>query len=362
LLPWRWWSLILDVAWECPTGGFGGLASVIANLLPALGRFGDVVHVCVRGDKLGFYKYARALVYRALDAITSAEGGIGVGTMLALTAACAEFVANVGQGDVVIGHDVHSTLCVSAGVDRGARGVYIIHMFHGSVVELVVASEVHAVLANSKLTLSQFMEAVKKLRLTVKGKTGVVYFPPPVPVVERRAEFRSEEPLVVVFNRYQANKDPTWFLKILANLAERVRFRVILAGKGMEAVRADYPWLVNKGEVSEAEKRELFSTADLVVQPSLSEPYGLVSLEALALGSPVLVTNKMGVAEVLPPDAVIPVPEHPDDETLITERLAQLLGDPSERRELYEREREAGILRKTWLDTAKEILDYATVA
>jgi glycosyltransferase involved in cell wall biosynthesis len=43
----------------------------------------------------------------------------------------------------------------------------------------------------------------------------------------------------------------------------------------------------------------MYPAADLVVMPSVSEPFGLVSLEALQHGTPSVITQQSGVAEVL---------------------------------------------------------------
>ncbi len=43
----------------------------------------------------------------------------------------------------------------------------------------------------------------------------------------------------------------------------------------------------------------MYQAADLFVMPSVSEPFGLVPLEALQQGTPVLISKQSGVSEVL---------------------------------------------------------------
>ena len=45
------------------------------------------------------------------------------------------------------------------------------------------------------------------------------------------------------------------------------------------------------GQVSDQELRELYNKADALVQPSLSEGFGLTGLEALAVGLPAIVSD-----------------------------------------------------------------------
>lgn len=53
------------------------------------------------------------------------------------------------------------------------------------------------------------------------------------------------------------------------------------------------------GPLWEEERDRMYQSADLVVMPSVSEPFGLVPLEALQHGTPAIISKQSGVAEVL---------------------------------------------------------------
>jgi len=53
------------------------------------------------------------------------------------------------------------------------------------------------------------------------------------------------------------------------------------------------------GALWEEERDRMYQSADLVVMPSVSEPFGLVPLEALQNGTPSIITKQSGVSEVL---------------------------------------------------------------
>jgi glycogen(starch) synthase len=83
--------------------------------------------------------------------------------------------------------------------------------------------------------------------------------------------------------------------------------RFVIAGKGPEAGNlrrqaealgvADRVNLI--GFISNEERNKLFRIADAAVFPSLYEPFGIVALEAMALGCPVVVSDVGGFSEVV---------------------------------------------------------------
>jgi glycosyltransferase involved in cell wall biosynthesis len=47
------------------------------------------------------------------------------------------------------------------------------------------------------------------------------------------------------------------------------------------------------------EQKDLWAAADVVVMPSVSEPFGIIPIESMAHGTPVIVSKQSGVAEVV---------------------------------------------------------------
>jgi len=58
-------------------------------------------------------------------------------------------------------------------------------------------------------------------------------------------------------------------------------------------------YVIFTGALWDEERDRMYQAADLLVMPSVSEPFGLVPLEAIQHGTPVLITKQSGVAEVL---------------------------------------------------------------
>jgi glycosyltransferase involved in cell wall biosynthesis len=71
----------------------------------------------------------------------------------------------------------------------------------------------------------------------------------------------------------------------------------------------------------------LFATADLFVLPSRDEPFGIVVLEAMASGVPIVATRTAGPLEVLDADTAQLIPI--GDATALAQAIADFLTDPS---------------------------------
>lgn len=105
------------------------------------------------------------------------------------------------------------------------------------------------------------------------------------------------------------------------------------------------------GEVDEAGLAAAFAGADLFVQASLHEGYGMAVAEALAHGLPVVATAVGAVPELVPAfgpggGAGLLVP--PDDAAALAGALRRVLSDPGLRRRLAEGARAAAVSLPTW--------------
>jgi glycosyltransferase involved in cell wall biosynthesis len=115
-------------------------------------------------------------------------------------------------------------------------------------------------------------------------------------------------------------------------------FRLLIAGKG----ESEYVDALKKKSVGLpvdflgfAELPEFFSMIDILAVPSWEEPFGIVLLEAMASGVPVIATNKGGPAEIIRSAlyGVLVAPRNPA--ALAT--AIQSLADDDERRQLISR-------------------------
>ncbi|TSC57980.1 MAG: 4-alpha-glucanotransferase [Candidatus Peregrinibacteria bacterium Greene0416_19] len=118
----------------------------------------------------------------------------------------------------------------------------------------------------------------------------------------------TERPLVLFLGRLTVQKNPWQFLEIAHRIhAIDPHVQFVLAGDGpMLGTLIErtcdlglQDTVIFTGKLSQPEVRSLFTRANCFVMPSLSEPFGLVALEAIAHNTPVIISRQSGVAEVL---------------------------------------------------------------
>jgi glycosyltransferase involved in cell wall biosynthesis len=123
----------------------------------------------------------------------------------------------------------------------------------------------------------------------------------PVPVAAGR-------PTVLFLGRVTRQKGPEHFIEVARRVADLVpEAQFVMAGSGdllprviertAELELSDRVHFA--GPVKGAEVDRLYQAADVCVMPSVSEPLGLVALESLRNGTPCVIPNNAGVAEVL---------------------------------------------------------------
>lgn len=135
--------------------------------------------------------------------------------------------------------------------------------------------------------------------------------------------------------------------------------RLVLAGDGPRSLIDDLRtcWtssglesdrLVHLGHVLNEELASLYRQAQVLVQPSFMEGFGLTALEAIHCGTPVAAARAGALPEVVGFDELLFDPSSPED---LARVLVQLIHDPKETRRLM-RKVQAHAARFTWERTA----------
>ena len=178
--------------------------------------------------------------------------------------------------------------------------------------------------------------------------------------VEAYTEQRSSTgPIVLFLGRVTFQKGPEYFVQAAARVLKHIPDAVfVMAGAGdmlprMEALVDDlgitesfrFPGWLRGAEIERA-----FSTADVYVMPSVSEPFGIAPLEAMSYDRPVIVSKQSGVSEILRNALKVDF----WDVDKMASQIVALLELPELRRTIIERAREE--IRHIHWDAAAEKL------
>jgi len=142
------------------------------------------------------------------------------------------------------------------------------------------------------------------------NKIEVVYNginPLKVPVIKNK-DFAKKRPVVVFMGRMTMQKGVEFVIGVAKKVLEKLpNCLFVLAGSGdiyqellfSTAGNGLSASVLFSGFVRDKQRDKLLDRADLFMMPSVSEPFGLVALEAAQRNTPVIISTNSGVSEVM---------------------------------------------------------------
>lgn len=329
---------VLVLSWEFPPHVVGGLGKHVVDLVPALARHGIEVHVVTPmlsgGDPTETIAPG-VTIHRVPTAAQSPDQSIVVFSQAsnsALEHKAHELRAQLGGFDLIHGHDwlvAYSSVALKYALKLPL--VVTVHSMERGRMQGALRSDESLAINGAEwwltneawrvITVSNYMaRQVQDFFNVPRDKLDVIYngvvVPDRTPLSDdERATFRAQfaqpdEPIIYYVGRIVHEKG----VQVLVNSAPQIlrhlpRARFVIAGTGayLEAVRslAQQRGLLDRftftGFVSDEVRDKLYDVADVTVIPSLYEPFGIVALEAMAYGCPVVVAQTGGLAEVVRP-------------------------------------------------------------
>ena len=168
-------------------------------------------------------------------------------------------------------------------------------------------------------------------------------------VSQDKVDEKMEKPFVLYLGRVNWQKGLDRLVRAWGQIPE---IRLVIAGNDEENYTGKLQSLVKEcdvldridfiGPVNDSQKQQLFRNAKLMVLPSYSENFGMVVLEALAEGCPVVVTEEVGAKDIVIESGGGIVT--PGGSEMLAAAINKLLADPErklrgERAAQYVRER-----------------------
>lgn len=328
---------VLMLSWEYTPHIIGGLGRHVTDLLPALADQGDT-------------SLSLSLITPRLDGGATSDrvaSSIHIARVPSVSTpghSFPAFVAKVNQeleqaahklrlqtGDFDLIH-THDWLTAAAAVrlkqqwqvplvvtfhatERG-RGRGSLHGEHATQIDHIeqwLAAEAQRLVVCSHYMASQLISYFRTPPEKLAVIPNAVYVTPnPFTAADERLAFRrrfadDDEQLAFFIGRIVDEKGVHVLLEAWARVCGQTPGRLVFAGVGpsLDACKAHAQALgltnrvIFTGKISDQERECLYRVADVAVFPSIYEPFGIVALEAMAAGCPVVVSQTGGLQEIV---------------------------------------------------------------
>ncbi|MDB5195006.1 MAG: hypothetical protein JWO84_190 [Parcubacteria group bacterium] len=336
---------ILMFGWEFPPFNSGGLGVACQGITGALARGGaevtfvvpkrlpvslsyarlittDLENVEVHAVDSGIHPYAASGSYAKHEDGTPVYGDGLVGEV-ARYARAAGRIASISSPDVIYAHD---WLSFGAGMHaKRLTGKPLIAHVHATEFErsgghslnqhifelekegLHFADRVIAVSERTKQIIMRHYGVPAEKIAVVHNGIDIHTALTPSTAPSRLTKLKENGTKIVLFmGRITLQKGPDYFVRAAKRVLEHdPKVLFVVAGSGdMERSTMELAASLGIGEhvlftgfLRGQEQYETCALADLFVMPSVAEPFGLAALEAMRIGTPVLVSKQSGIAE-----------------------------------------------------------------
>lgn len=311
---------VLLLAWEFPPMTVGGLATHVFYLSKYLQDFLDV-HVITRGSKNTIEKNGNVIIHRI--ALPSYEGQDFINWILLLNLEFTKYIINnflFNTSQVII--HAHDWLVGLTGITLQERQVgrliATIHATeHGR--QGGIYNEVQALIHHQEASLvknaseviacSNYMKQEITTLFGNEAKINVIPNGIEVMTVGLNREQRSvPKKFILFFGRLVPEKGVQTLIDAFAQIqAEYPDYYLLIGGKGYyeETLKSKAGnskasgKIIFLGFLDNQTRDFLLDRADIVCFPSLYEPFGIVALEAMASGKPVIAGKTGGLSEII---------------------------------------------------------------
>jgi glycosyltransferase involved in cell wall biosynthesis len=231
-------------------------------------------------------------------------------------------------------------------------------LFYPLAMQRFVIRRLDRVITSSREGIDELVRAFGVTR----ERISVVYNGMDVEAFRNTGDNREDRMILFVGNTEDHKKGILYLLEALAGLPADVRLTIVDEGPPLKKNAAE---LIRKtgvasrvtftGKVDQERLVEFYSRATVLVMSSLYEGFGLPAAEAMACGTPVVVTRAGALPEVVDDSCGIIV--EPANAGALRDAIRQLLDDPGKRARMGKNGRKKTVERFSWPIAARTTLD-----
>ena len=171
------------------------------------------------------------------------------------------------------------------------------------------------------------------------------------------------EKLILFVGRLTQQKGCEYLIRAIPQISKQFNVKLVVVGDGSYrgeletlAKTVNGQKIIFTGFLPDDNLSELFLCADVMAIPSIYEPFGVVALEAMAAGLPVVASNVDGLGEVIvhEKNGVLVFPK---DDSSLAWGISTILSDQTNTKKLIENAKKDIRARFTWDAVAVLTLD-----
>jgi len=322
---------VLMLSWEYPPKSVGGLSTHVYYLAQELVKLGHEIYLvtCEAGTALKQQMDNGVFVYRVEPLKIDTDDFIKWVMQLnfAIVEAATKLIQQNGPFDLIHSHDWLTAF--SSKVLKCANDIPLISTIHAteqgrnngiftemqryiSATEKLLCSESYKVIVCSEYMRKQvqdiFHTSIEKIKVIPNG-VNHNEFEKEFNLKEFRDKYAEEKDKIVFYvGRHVFEKGVHLIIEAAEQIVNGYRdTKFIIGGKGPMTeelkARVQVMGLTDKfeflGYVEDEIRNKLYRVSDVAVFPSLYEPFGIVVLEAMSAGCPVIVSDTGGLSEIV---------------------------------------------------------------
>ena len=349
---------VFMLTWEYPPRVIGGISRHVEGLSQSLASMGQEVHVITLDFPGAPREEVQGSLYVHRVAVDLPAPDFHTWVLLfnhIFEKRAGQLAKEFGSPDVV---HVHDWLTVSSGVDiKHLLRVPMVMTFHSTeasrssnskspesaMVEALEwwgsfeAARVIAVSGWMKEEVVSLFKVPSEKAVEIPNAVDLSKFMVEVDTSDTRKRWGVEDggKLVTAVGRLTAQKGFDNLIRAYPAIRKAIpSSRLLIVGEGY--MRSELESMAEQekirdlttfaGFVDDAELVRILKSSDVVAVPSRFEPFGIIALEAMAAGAPVVVSKVGGLAEIVE-DAVDGLEVEPDDPESIAEATVRVLED-----------------------------------
>lgn len=375
---------ILMLSWEYPPQTVGGLARHVYDLACTLAAAGDEVHVitCPAADH-GIYILDQGVhVHRIHSDILTAKKFMEWVHQLniAMLEMSSKLVDVLGSFDLVHAHDwlvgtAASQICdkyklplvatIHATEHGRNKGLHTDLQRHINMLEEELANRATMIIGCSRYMGHEIAELLhhptNKTRIIPNG----VVLDNIISNLKSLPQHSSKERTLVFLGRLVPEKGVQVLISALPLILQQIgSVNLVIAGKGSYqtelanlAHHLDVADKVNfVGFINDSDRNRLLHQATVAIFPSLYEPFGIVALEAMAAGVPVVVSDTGGLQDIIE-HGVDGYLTPPGDAYMLAHYVTELIKNPELAQHFTRRARRSVTTKFNWQQIAANTLE-----